>query len=94
MKINGIIWPAQFVEKIEKKHGVSTEEVAEVFDNRPRVRLVEKGDVSGEPLYRAAGQADAGRYLAVFFIRKRRGDGLVISARDASPRERRGDGKK
>ena len=93
MKIQGIIWLARFVEKIEKKHGVGVDEVEEVFSNRPRVRRIEKGVVAGEHLYRALGATDAGRYLAVFFLRKPQG-ALVISARDASPAERKSYGKK
>jgi uncharacterized DUF497 family protein len=50
--------------------------------------------VAGENLYRALGQTDGGRYLAVFFIHKGRGGALVISARDASLKERRSYGKK
>ena len=50
MKIQGIIWLARFVEKIEKKHGVGVDEVEEVFSNRPRVRRIEKGIVAGEHL--------------------------------------------
>ena len=94
MGIRNVIWLTQFVEKLERKHGVSTEEVEEVFNNRPRVQRIERGDVSGENLYRALGQTDAGRYLAVFFLYKGRAGALVISARDASERERRGYGRR
>jgi uncharacterized DUF497 family protein len=93
MEITNIIWLARFVEKIEGKHGVSTDEVEQVFINHPRVRLVERGNVSGENLYRAIGQANDGRYLAVFFIYKDENSALVISARDASSVERRSYGK-
>jgi len=94
MKISDIVWLVQLLEKIERKHGVSAEEVEEVFDNRPRFRRVETGDVTGENLYRALGQTDGGRYLVVFFIYKGRGRALVISARDASPKERKAYGKR
>ncbi|HEX5707741.1 MAG TPA: BrnT family toxin [Pyrinomonadaceae bacterium] len=83
MKISSILWLAQFVEKIERKHGVSTEEVEEVFANGPRVSRIERGDVAGEHLYRALGRTDAGRRGA-----------LVISARDASRGERKSYGKR
>jgi uncharacterized protein len=89
MKITDIIWLTQFVEKIERKHSVSTDEVEQVFANRPRTRLVEQGDVSGENLYRTIGQTDGGRYLAVFFIYKGKNRALIISARDANSGERR-----
>jgi uncharacterized DUF497 family protein len=93
MKINNIVWLAQFVEKIERKHGVSADEVEELFNNRPRFQRIEKGDVPGENMYRALGQTDSGRYLAGFFIYKSRGSALIISARDASPTERKSYGK-
>jgi uncharacterized DUF497 family protein len=94
MKITEIIWLAQFVEKLERKHHVSTDEVEEVFENHPRIRLIERGDVSGENLYRAIGQTDDGRYLVVFFIAKEQSRALVISARDASTQERKSYGKR
>jgi uncharacterized DUF497 family protein len=89
MKITGLIWLTQFVEKIERKHGVSTDEVNEVFSNQPEIRLIERGRVSGENLYRAIGQTSGGRYLAIFFIYKGEERALVISARDASSGERK-----
>jgi uncharacterized DUF497 family protein len=93
MRVTNIIWLTQFVEKIERKHGVSIDEVEQVFANRSRVRLLTRGDVSGENLYRAVGQTDDGRYLAVFFIYKGKNSALVISARDASSGERKSYGK-
>jgi uncharacterized DUF497 family protein len=93
MKINEIIWLTQFIEKIERKHGVSTDEVEQVFANRPYFRLVERGDVNDENLYRAIGQTDDGRYLVTFFIYKGQNRALVISAREASSGERKSYGK-
>jgi hypothetical protein len=61
MKITEIVWLTKFIEKIERKHGVSADEVEQVFANRPSFRLIERGDVGGENLYRAVGQTDAGR---------------------------------
>ena len=54
--IREIIWKEVFVEKLATKHGVSVEEVEDVFDSRPHIRLAEKGDVKGENLYAAYGQ--------------------------------------
>ena len=70
MQIDEIIWLSQFVEKLESKHHVTTTEVEEVFVNRPRFRFVAKGNRSGEDVYSAMGQTDAGRYLIVFFYPK------------------------
>lgn len=93
MKITDIIWLTRFIEKIEQKHGVSTDEVEQVFTNHPQIRLIERGDVNGENLYRALGQTDGGRFLGVFFIYKGENRALIISARDASSRERKSYGK-
>jgi uncharacterized DUF497 family protein len=66
MRITNVIWLEQYVEKIERKHGVSRDEVESLFATQPPVRLVARGDVKGEDLYRTVGQTDEGRYLAVF----------------------------
>ena len=70
MQIDGILWLSQFVEKLASKHSVTTMEVEEIFANRPRFRFVAKGNRSGEDVYSAMGQTDAGRYLIVFFLLK------------------------
>lgn len=93
MEIIEIIWMAQFAEKIEQKHRVSVLEVEQVFANRPRIKRLERGDVRGEDLYLALGKTDSGRYLAVFFIYKKRGSALVISAREMTRQERNTYGK-
>lgn len=94
MKIVAFIWKPQFVEKLARKHHVSPEEVEEVFQNRPRIELVECGNVSGENVYWALGRTDAGRYLTVFFIDKHGGRAMPISARDMNAKERRRYAKK
>jgi hypothetical protein len=45
MNITNIIWLTQFVDKIEGKHGVSTDEVEQVLSTRPRIQQVERGVV-------------------------------------------------
>jgi len=62
MRITHVIWLEQFVEKIERKHLVSRDEVESVFATQPSVRLIQRGDVKGEDLYRVVGQTDEGRY--------------------------------
>ena len=57
--------------------------------SEPHVRFAEKGRVKGENLYVAYGQTAAGRYLLVFFIRKRQLAALPIAARDMTRAERR-----
>ena len=89
MKIIGLIWLEEIVEKLEIKHRVIPEEVEQVFNSQPRIRRMKKGHYRGEDVYRALGQTHAGRYLVVFFIHKTTGDGLILSARDMDDKERR-----
>ena len=65
-----------------------------MLNNLPKIRFVEKGLRTGENVYLALGQTDAGRYLAVLFIYKKTHEALILSARDMAPRERRLYGKK
>ncbi len=94
MKINGVVWLRNVIDKLLWKHHVTTDEVEEVFSRRPRYRFLEEGDVDGEDLYSALGRTEAGRYLTVYFLHKVTGDALVISARDMTKKERRSYGKK
>lgn len=89
MKIIECVWKEQFIEKLERKHHVSTDEVEEVFRNEPRFDFVARGHVAREDVYWALGQTDAGRYLTIFFIYKRGGNAMPISARDMNAKERR-----
>ncbi len=89
MVITEIIWKDQFVEKLAEKHRVSVMEAEEGLHSQPLIRKVGKGHVKGEDVYVAYGQSAAGRYLAVFYIRKKTGAILPISARDMDDSERR-----
>ncbi|MFH1633619.1 MAG: BrnT family toxin [Chloroflexota bacterium] len=68
MKIAGIFWLRDVVNKLTVKHQVEIYEVEEVFANRPKIRFMEKGHRPGENVYSALGQTDAGRYLNIFFV--------------------------
>ncbi|MBI3959921.1 MAG: BrnT family toxin [Chloroflexi bacterium] len=94
MRITGILWLRQFAEKIDRKHGVAAYEVEAILYGHRRVRLIERGDYEGEDVFEALGQTEEGRYLAVFFVFKRSGDALVISARDMTRKERRRYGRR
>ena len=83
------IWLDEVVDKLEVKHQVSPTEVEQVFAGRHKVKKMHKGHFRGEDVYRALGRTLAGRYLAVFFIRKRSGAALILSARDMDKKERR-----
>jgi uncharacterized DUF497 family protein len=89
MKIEGIIWLPEIIDKLIWKHHVNKEEVEEVLQNRPLYRKVQKGHIPGEELYSALGRSEAGRYLIVFFIYKLTREALVISARDMDNSERK-----
>jgi uncharacterized DUF497 family protein len=92
--IEGFIWYRNIVDKLLWKHNVSHEEVEELFENRPRFKLIEKGKIKNENLYSARGQTNAGRYLAVLFIYKKTKEALIVTARDMDSKERKNYGKK
>lgn len=88
MKIRSLIWLPNIIEKLEVKHGVTVEEVEEVFELNPVFRRGPRGKRKGENLYKAYGQTEAGRYLFVVFIYKLNRRALILSARDMTDRER------
>jgi hypothetical protein len=94
MAIRSTIWLEEIEDKVIRKHRVWPKEVEQLLANSPHVRFMERGHVPGEDLYAAFGQTDAGRYLAVFFIRKPREQALIISARDMTDNERKSYGKR
>lgn len=89
MRITDIIWKDSVVEKLIAKHAVSTAEAEETLLSRPVVRKMVKGRVRGEDIFAAMAQISGGRYLIVFFIDKKRGAALPISARDMTSAERK-----
>jgi len=89
LRITGIIWLEDIVEKLEQKHGVRRFEVREVLAGRVWFHFVEKGHRPGENVYAALGQSEAGRYLIVFFVYKKDQQALILSARDMTQTERR-----
>ena len=94
MKIDGVIWLRDIVDKLAWKHRVDPGEVEEVLDNHPKIRFVENGERKGEDVYMALGQTNAGRYLAVFFVYKKTKEALILSARDMANKERKHYGKR
>ncbi len=93
MKIAGIFWLRDVVYKLAAKHQVEIYEVEEVFDNRPKIRFMEKGERPGEDVYIGLGKTDAGRYLAVLFIYKINRQALILSARNMAKKERKSYGR-
>jgi uncharacterized DUF497 family protein len=78
--IDDFDWDEANEEKLLLSHHVRTEEVEEVFYNRPQVRRTGDG-------YLAIGRTDSGRHLLVVFER-RFGKIRPYSARDLTAREK------
>ena len=89
MRIAGILWLDQVVDKLASKHSVETYEVEELLSNQPKFRFAAKGDRPGEDVYLGLGQTDGGRFLVVYFIYKRTKEALILSSRDMEHKERR-----
>lgn len=89
MRIEAITRLETIIEKLERKHSVSVEEVEEVLSGRPHFRRVEQGHRRGEDVYAAIGMAREGRPLIVFFVYKPKShEALVVSVRELTPKER------
>jgi uncharacterized DUF497 family protein len=88
VKIKALIWLPEIIEKLEIKHGVTVEEVEEVFELGPVFRRGPRGKRQSENLYKAYGQTEAGRYLFIVFIYKLNRRALILSARDMTDNER------
>ena len=88
MIIDDFVWLPDIIDKLASKHQVTEDEAEEIFFNRPRYRFAEFGHRSGQDVYSAWGQTDAGRYLIVFFIHKSANTALILSARDMDDKER------
>ncbi len=50
MKIEGIIWLRNVVDKLSSKHNVETYEVEEILESKPKFRFIEK-DSKREKMY-------------------------------------------
>lgn len=94
MKITGFIWLEDIVQKLIWKHSVESDEVKEIFLNKPEFRFVEKGHRKNENVYAAFGQTNAGRYLICFFVHKTDSRALILSARDMTDAEKKRYGRK
>jgi len=94
VRLTGIIWLRDVVEKLAWKHNVTTDEVEEALKAARRFRFIETGDVEGEDLYAAMGRTAAGRHLIIYFVYKTTGEALVISARNMTRREKKSYAKK
>ena len=94
MRVTGIIWLREVVDKLAWKHQVTTEEVDEAMAAARRFRFIKTGDVDGEDLYAAMSRTAAGRYLIVYFVYKTTKEALIISAREMTRKEKKSYAKK
>lgn len=60
MRIRGLVWLPDVVDKLEAKHGLRETEVEQVFRMGPLFRRIERGRVPGEDLYAALGRPTPG----------------------------------
>ena len=44
MRIDGVVWLRPIVDKLASKHQVTPEEVEEAVTNKPKIRLIERGE--------------------------------------------------
>ena len=84
----GFEWDRWNIDKNLEKHRVHPFEGEEVFFNEPFFGALPSRTEHGEERFYAVGKTNAGRALAVVFT-IRRNKIRVISARDASRKERR-----
>lgn len=89
MKISGIVWIEEIIDKLERKHNVQQDEVRQVLGSNPHFRFVETGHRPGENVYAAMGRTDAGRYLIVFFVLKKDKRAIIVSARTMTDAEKK-----
>ena len=86
MKIYELIWPQDRIEHIAR-HGVTPDEVEEVFLNKP---FIQRAKSQGEnPVYHVLGQTNSGRYLFCVVIRFPHSRGYPVTARPMTDREKR-----
>lgn len=84
----GFEWDEDKAWANEQKHGFSFEEAASVWDDPLLRDLDDLYHSQAEDRYRIIGYSNAGALLAVFYTY--RGDNVrIISAREATPNERR-----
>lgn len=82
------VWTPQNVEHVETSHGVTKDEVEELFYNKPQYRI-SNSQPNDPKRYLAFGQTDDGRYLVVVFVKMQNGDVKPFSARDMTASEKR-----
>lgn len=87
VKITAFLWDDANIAHIAA-HGVSPEEAEQALSRAPRARRARFDR------YVAVGPTEGGRFLAVVFRQLGSGVVRVITARDATPKEKRAYGRK
>ena len=83
MRIRDVEWPAGIEEKVERKHGLSRDEVeSAAFDKGSHIKR------AGADRYILLGRSSDGAYVTLIYVYDR-GVARVISARRMDTRERR-----
>ena len=83
MRIRELHWLDHIVDKIERKHRVSPDEVEEMFRSELHVRAGAAGT------YRAYGRTLVGRYLFAVFVMEESATARIITAREMTNSERK-----
>ena len=84
MRYKNLIWSRSVIEKLQVKHNVTPEEVAEAYFNRQK--QVKRGS---DDIYYVYSQTHAGRYLLVVLADKGDEGYKVVTGRDMDQAERR-----
>lgn len=82
VRIGRLLWNERNEEHVAR-HGVATHEVDEMVWKGPSITTARDG------LFRVVGQSDGGRYLTAYVAPRHSGSFYVVTARDATPAERR-----
>jgi uncharacterized protein len=89
LKITGLIWLQDVVEKLARTHQVQEREVERFWKAGPASSSLKRVTGQEKMFTPALGRSDAGRYLAVFFVYTKDQRALILSARDMSDAERK-----
>jgi len=89
VKIIGSVWPDGIAQQVHQKHNIDPDEVDEVLTGQPHFRFVEESHRTGERVYAALGQTQAGRYLVVLFMHAPDERARILWARDMRRAERK-----
>ena len=77
MKIIGLIWLDEIIDKLDRKHHVNQREVVEIITNKPYFRFIEKGHRQGENVYAALGRPKT-EGISLYFLSARKMDVLLF----------------